>query len=101
MDPLGNIWQVALALIAIVAVVYALGYVARRMQGMGGMVSSSDKCVKVIESTYLGPKERLVVVEVAGQRLLLAINPQSITKISDMKPSFPKSFEQTLEEATS
>ena len=101
MDPVSNIWQVALALVLIVAVVYGLGYVARRLPGMGGGLSgSAEKNIKVLESTYLGPKERLVMVEVAGQKLLLAINPQAITKITEVTGSvFADTFKTKLEEA--
>ena len=99
MDPLSNIWQVALALVVIVAVVYGLGFLARRMQTLKGLGLSAggEKCIKILESAYLGPKERLVMVEVANKRLLLAVNAQAITKLSDVADLDSRSgFEQTL-----
>lgn len=83
MDPLTNIWQVAAALAVIVAVVYGLGLLAKRMQGLATGGTKHNKLIKVVESAYLGPKERLVMVEVGEERFLLAINPQSISKVGE------------------
>lgn len=95
MDPLTNIWQIALALVVIVAVVYGLGLLAKRMQGIQTLGAKGDKMIKIVESTYLGPKERLVLVDVSGQQVLLAINAQSISKISDIRST---QFSSVLDE---
>jgi len=80
MDPMGQIWQVALALVVIIAVVLLLGFIAKRFQGYK---SSSGKLLSVVETTLLGPKERLVLVRVAKYHVLVAINPQCITKLAE------------------
>ncbi len=79
MDPASNIWQVALALLAIVGVIVALGFVARRLQPGKG---TQGGMLKVLDTTYLGPKERLVLVQVRDQHVLVAMNAQCITKLT-------------------
>ncbi len=80
MDPMSQIWQVALALVVIIAVVVLLGVIAKRFQGFK---SSNGKLLSVVETTLLGPKERLVLVRVAKHHILVAINPQCITKLAE------------------
>ncbi len=96
MDPVSNIWQVAAALLLIIGVVVALGYVAKRFQlaKPGG-----SGTLHVVDSTYLGPKERLVLVQVGDQHVLLGMNPQCITKLAqyDAESSFAATLAQAQE----
>lgn len=79
MDPANNIWQVALALLAVVGIVVLLGFVAKRFQlSKGGGTGQ----LKVVDSAYLGPKERLVLVQIGDQQVLVGMNPQCITKLA-------------------
>ena len=73
MDPVDNIWQVALALVLIIGVVMALGFVAKRFQFNK---SGGNGQLNIVDSAYLGPKERLVLVQIADQHVLLGMNPQ-------------------------
>ena len=95
MNPLDNIWQVALALVVIIGVVVALGYLAKRFQltkpGRGSVL-------QVVDSTYLGPKERLVLVQLGDQHILVGMNPQCITKLAQYEAS--DTFAATLERIT-
>ena len=92
MEPLSSIWDVALALIAIVGVVLALGFIARRLQA--GKVTAGKE-LKILESTYLGPKERLVLVQVADSRVLFAMNAQSISKLHEYEATAPEEEDST------
>ncbi len=94
MDPLDNIWQVAIALIVIVALVTVLGVVARKMQGIN---KGSNGTLKIVDSIYLGPKERLVLVQVRKQQVLLGMHPQCITKLMELGPD--EGFQDVLGEA--
>ena len=82
MDPISNIWQVALALIVVVGLVFVLGFVARRLQGVRQPRAGAQ--IQILESAMLGAKERLVLVEVAGQQVLLGVHPQAITTLMDI-----------------
>ena len=95
MDPVSNIWQVALALLAIVGVIVALGFVARRLQPGKG---AQGGLLKVLDTTYLGPKERLVLVQVRDQHVLVGMNAQCITKLTEYQAE--ESFSSVMEHAT-
>ena len=62
MSPADNIWQVALALTLIVGVVMLLGFLAKRFQLNKGGGSGH---LTIVDSAYLGPKERLVLINEA------------------------------------
>jgi|GEM_PF-1559756 len=95
MSPTDQIWQIALALVVIVAIVMALGYVAKRFKLAP---TSGSELITIAESTYLGPKERLVLVDVAGKRVLLGMSQQGITKL--METEGGPNFAETLADAT-
>lgn len=92
MDPVSSIWQIAWALVAIIAVVMLLGYVARRIQLHK---PTSGKQMQILDTTYLGPKEKIVLLRVADQQILFGINTQCITKLAqfDAKQEFSKTLE--------
>lgn len=93
MDPIDNVWQVALALLLIVGVVMVLGFVAKRFQFTKGNGTGQ---LKVVDTAYLGPKERLVLVRVADQHVLVGMNPQCITKLVQFDAD--SNFASVLEE---
>ncbi|MCR9261276.1 MAG: flagellar biosynthetic protein FliO [Pseudomonadaceae bacterium] len=94
MTPSDNIWQVALALVLIVGLVVLLGYVVRRFQSLKGHQSGQ---LKIIDSAYLGPKEKLVLVRIADQHVLVGMNPQCITKLAQLEAG--GSFSAALDQA--
>lgn len=99
-----HITQVGLALALIVALVVALGYVVKRLNH-GGLRNAGD--IKVVATTYLGPKERILLIEVNGRQILLGVNAQTIRALSEFdtvagrsRSDLPSSFEKVLEEAS-
>lgn len=79
-----HITQIGLALALIVALVVALGYVVKRLN-QGGLRNAGD--IKVVASTFLGPKERILLVEVNDRQILVGVNPQSINALSEFQVS--------------
>jgi flagellar protein FliO/FliZ len=70
--------QVALYLGLIVGLIVVLGFVARKLgqnnfQTGGGM--------KVVSSLPLGMKEKLVLVQIGEQQILVGVTPSSISRI--------------------
>ncbi len=94
MAPMDNIWQVALALVGTVGLVLLLGYLAKRFQltkpSQGGLL-------KIVDSTYLGPKEKLVLVQVADQQVLIGVAGQSMTRLAQLQHN--GNFEAVLNRA--
>ena len=98
-----HITQVGLALALIVALVIALGYVVKRLNH-GGLRNAGD--IKVVATTFLGPKERIVLVEVKGRQVLVGVNPQSIRTLTEFDglsgatDGGSNSFDKVLEAAS-
>lgn len=67
----GSIGGALFALVLVVGLILALGWVARRMPGFraGGRHSA----LRVVDSLTLGPRERVVVVAVGNTQLLLGV----------------------------
>lgn len=73
-----SLLNLALGLVLILLLIFALAWLARRM-GQGGMLSNSH--IKVMAAMPLGTRERLLVVDVAGQQLLLGITATQINTL--------------------
>lgn len=91
-----HIPQVALALALIVALVLGLGFVIKRLNH-GGMRQGGD--IKVVASTYLGPKERVLLLEVNDRHVLVGVNPNCIQALTEFPAT--AAFQQTLQEVQS
>lgn len=70
--------SVAVGLVFIVGLILALGWFLRRFN-QGGLFQNS--AIKIIASLPLGTRERLAVVDVGGQQLLLGITATQITTL--------------------
>jgi len=92
-----HIPQVALALALIVALVLGLGFVIKRLN-QGGMRHSGGR-IKVVATTFLGPKERVLLLEVNDRQILVGVNASGINALTE----FPVTgaFETTLQQVQS
>ena len=51
--------------------------------------AQGDMLIKVLSTLHLSPKERVEVIEISGEKIVLGVTPGSIsflTKLSDIKP---------------
>ena len=69
-DTLGTIVSLGLGLVAVVAVIYGCAWIIRRMNGMTGM---NNNAIKVVSVMAIGSRERIALIEVGGQQILLGI----------------------------
>ena len=67
--------SVLLSLALILLLIFALGWFLRRFSQGGGF---GQKGMKVVASLPLGARERLVLVELDGQQILLGVTPQQV-----------------------
>lgn len=74
----GGLWQGAFGLLIVLGLIFALAWVARRA---GWQRRAAGGVVTVVSSTAVGTRERVVVVEVAGQWLVLGVTPQQVTTL--------------------
>ena len=77
-----HIAQIAAALVLIVALVVGLGWLVKRLNH-GSFTGAGD--IKVVASTFLGPKEKVLLLEVKNRQVLIGVNAQSITALSEFE----------------
>ncbi len=74
--------QLTIGLLLVVGVIFLLAWLLRRVQQMsprGGQV------IKLIASQALGPRDRLVLVQVGGEQILLGLTAGRITPLHVLK----------------
>lgn len=97
----GHLVNVALGLIAIIALIYALSQFVKRF---GGGTFSGNSQLKILSSMPLGTRERIVLIDAGGQQLLLGITPTNINTLHvftdpivvDNKPEVQSDFSRKL-----
>ncbi|MBB6523464.1 flagellar biosynthetic protein FliO [Pseudoteredinibacter isoporae] len=82
--------QILLALGLVIAMIYALAWFLKRFSKQGSLANSP---IKIISSTSMGTREKIVLAEVNGQQLLLGVTAHSINTLQ----SFDKDDLEELE----
>lgn len=91
--PSDNVMNLALlgktgmALVIVVACVLVCGWLARRV---GSRPLAPGKMLRVVSSTGLGQREKVVIVEVRGQWLVLGVTAQQVTALAQMDAPAPE-----------
>jgi flagellar biosynthetic protein FliO len=70
--------QVFLALMVVIGLVFAVGWLMRRVGG-GALVGSQH--MKVLATMPMGTRERVALIDVAGQQLLVGVTATSINTL--------------------
>ncbi|MDV3468794.1 flagellar biosynthetic protein FliO [Stenotrophomonas sp. C3(2023)] len=74
------------ALLAVLALVVGLGWLLKRMPGSSFRPADG---LKVVASVAVGAKERVVVLEVGGQQLLLGVTAGGISALHTLDQPLP------------
>ncbi|MGO3739958.1 MAG: flagellar biosynthetic protein FliO [Marinomonas foliarum] len=90
-----SIWKVVLSLIFVIAFIPACLWLMKRFQFAQMKLGQSD--IKIISAQSLGAKEKLMLVEVEGERLLIGVTPQAISHLRSF-PSKTTSFASMMKE---
>lgn len=96
MSAASSIWKIVLSLIVVVAFIPVCLWVMKRLQFAQMKLGQSG--IKVIQVQTLGPKERLMLVEVEGERILIGVTPNTITHLKNI-PIDKSKFTNVMEEA--
>ena len=87
--PVSLATQIGGAMALVILLIFACARLARRC-GVAGRVRADGTQIAVKASYSLGQRERLVVVDVDGERLLLGVTPGAITRLGrPAKPTTP------------
>ena len=78
----GQLTQTVLGLLAVVALIFGLAWLMRRVQRIG---PGNGQVIELVGSRALGPRDRLVLVQVGEEQILLGITPGRITPLHVLK----------------
>lgn len=68
----GELVRVVLSLVAVIALIFVAGWFSRRMQGRA---RSGGRRMRCVESMAVGARDRLLLIDADGKRLLVGVGP--------------------------
>lgn len=94
----GSLTQVTLSLLLVLGIVFAAAWVTRRLRGFGRFGNGP---VTVVSEVVVGTKERVVLVQVGKQQLLLGVAPGRVNTLHVLdEPVTPQTSNTVLTPAT-
>ncbi|WP_300630036.1 flagellar biosynthetic protein FliO [Pseudomonas sp.] len=78
----GQLTQLMLGLLLVVGLIFVLAWLMRRVQRIG---PGNSQVIELVGSRALGPRDRLVLVQVGEEQILLGITPGRITPLHVLK----------------
>ncbi|MGC5700280.1 flagellar biosynthetic protein FliO [Pseudomonas sp. NFXW11] len=83
----GQLTQLVLGLLLVIGLIFFLAWLVRRVQQAGP--SGKGQVIELIGSRALGPRDRLVLVQVGNEQILLGLTPGTITPLHVLKEPVP------------
>ena len=77
----GQLAQLVIGLLLVIGLIFLLAWTMRRVQRFG---PSGGKVIKIVASQALSPRDRLVLVQVGNEQVLLGMSPGRITPLHTM-----------------
>nr|WP_290447266.1 flagellar biosynthetic protein FliO [Pseudomonas sp. 21LCFQ010] len=74
----GQLLQLLLGLLLVIGLIFVLAWVMRRAQSVA---AGNQQVIELVGSRALGPRDRLVLVQVGKEQILLGITPGRITPL--------------------
>jgi flagellar protein FliO/FliZ len=95
----GGLASVTFALLAVLAAIFAVAWLARRVRGIGSRVGNA---IDVLADIPLGPKERAVLLKVGTEQVLVGVSPGRISALHVLRDpvEVPKSTTATAPAAS-
>lgn len=84
----GSLGGTVFALLLVVGLILALGWLAKRMPGFGR--GASNNGLRMVASLAIGARERVVVVEVGTTQLLLGVGPGGTRTLHTLDEPLPE-----------
>jgi flagellar protein FliO/FliZ len=70
--------SVTFALLVVLAAIFAVAWVARRVRGIGNRVGNA---IDVLADVPLGPKERAVLLKIGAEQILIGVAPGRVSAL--------------------
>jgi flagellar protein FliO/FliZ len=80
----GQLTQMVLGLLLVIGLIFLLAWAMRRVQRVG---PANGQLIELLSSRAIGPRDRLVLVQVGNEQILLGITPGRITPLHVLKES--------------
>ncbi|HWV10743.1 MAG TPA: flagellar biosynthetic protein FliO [Pseudomonas sp.] len=77
----GQLGQLLLGLLLVIGLIFLLAWLMRRVQQVG---PRGGQVIRIMASQALGPRDRLVLVQVGSEQVLLGLSPGRITPLHVM-----------------
>ncbi|UQS18246.1 flagellar biosynthetic protein FliO [Pseudomonas sp. HS6] len=92
----GQLTQLVFGLLLVLGLIFFLAWLLRRVQQAGP--AGKGQVIELIGSRALGPRDRLMLVQVGNEQILLGLSPGTITALHVLKE--PVDVPATSEKAT-
>lgn len=92
----GQLTQLVFGLLLVLGLIFFLAWLLRRVQQAGP--AGKGQVIELIGSRALGPRDRLMLVQVGNEQILLGLSPGSITALHVLKE--PVQVPSATEKAT-
>ena len=92
----GQLTQLVFGLLLVLGLIFFLAWLLRRLQQAGP--AGKGQVIELIGSRALGPRDRLMLVQVGNEQILLGLSPGTITALHVLKE--PVQVPSTSEKAT-
>ncbi|WP_158457053.1 flagellar biosynthetic protein FliO [Pseudomonas fluorescens] len=79
----GQLAQLVLGLLLVLGLIFFLAWLLRRVQQAGP--TGKGQVIDIVGSRALGPRDRLVLVQVGNEQILLGLSPGTITALHVLK----------------
>jgi len=79
----GQLTQLVLGLLLVLGLIFFLAWLLRRVQQAGP--AGKGQVIELIGSRALGPRDRLILVQVGNEQILLGLSPGTITALHVLK----------------
>lgn len=86
LDMGGQLVKLLLGLLLVIGLIFGLGFALRRMQQLG---PRRGQIIRLVAVQHLGPRDRLALVEVGGEQVLLGLSGGRITPLHVLKDPVP------------
>jgi len=92
--------RVAISLLVVLFLIFLLAWLVRRV-GQGRYLKPG--LIQILGGISLGPKSRVVLLQVEDKRLLLGVTPENITPLLTLsaKSTHPPDFQSVLDQSSS
>ncbi|SHM99580.1 flagellar biosynthetic protein FliO [Phytopseudomonas punonensis] len=77
----GQLAQLVIGLLLVIGLIFLLAWMARRVQRLG---PNNGKVIKIVATQALSPRDRLVLVQVGNEQVLLGLTPGRINSLHVM-----------------